>query len=247
MARESLTIRGYNLMEGTYRDVEVVTFRPAVTQEDNPTVSGRTGSIWRRKHHGAGGFAVNMWVGHPTETLAEVQARFDDVLRVVNQPHSLAPVVWTQSDGTTRSCDAELVGSIEPTPIGTKGFRAQLEFNIPAAYWFGVDGSASGTGTLDLPWLAASTAPMEHLRFAFTSGSNVTVTSPSTGDSFTYSGAATGVTVDSGAFTVSGGNPGLLTYTGARFLTVAPGLPGVTPQVTVSGGNVTITGKVAYL
>lgn len=247
MARESLTINGYDLMDGTYRDVEVFTTRTPAPIGENPTVTGRTGSIPRRKRHGQGGFRVNLWVGHPDETRSEIQTRWDNIVRVVNQPHDTSTVVWTLSDGSTRTCEAELTGEIEPTPIGQRGYRAQLQFNIPAAYWFGADGSVGPTtGTVNLTWQSVSTAPLEHLVFAFSSGGPVTVTAPSTGDTFTYDGAATGVTVDSGAYTVTGGDPSLLTYSGERFLTVAPGLPGSTPQVTVSGGNVTVSGKTAF-
>lgn len=264
MARESLTVNGYDLMDGEFRDTEVVVFRSPAPVGENPTVAGRTGSVVRRKRHGPGGFRVTMWVGHPTETRAQVQARWDGLLRVVNQPHAPAAVVWTLSDSSTRTCAAELVGDTEPTAIGQRGFRAQLEFTIPAAYWFGPDGSASATGTagtVNLTWQQAASAPLEHLEFTLTGPfTSMTVTAPSTGDSFTYSKAVAGgqsvvINSDTGEVTGAGGHtadPRLLAYTADRFLTVAPGLPGSVPQVewTSVGGSaatgLAVAGKVAY-
>lgn len=261
MAREQLWINGYNLMDGQFRDTEVVSFRSPAPVGENPTVAGRTGAIYRRKRHGPGGFRVNMWLGDQSAALEEVRGMWDDLLRMVNQPNNLATVTWVLSDGSTRTCYAENVGEIEPAALGVKGVRAQLEFSIPDAYWWGADGSASGTGasgTVDLVWQQPASAPLEHLVYTLTGPfTSMTVTAPSTGDSFTYAASVSGgqsVVVDAAAGTVTGSgvDPRKLSYNADRILTVVPGAPGTTPQVqwsTAGGSGATglqVAGKVAY-
>jgi hypothetical protein len=270
--RESLTVRGWDLMEGYFRDVEVLVMSSPAAAGENSVVVGRTGAVWHRKRHGPGRFGVIAWVGDSGATRAQVRTLWDEVLRVCAQPHSLAPVEWTLSDGSVRTCQAELVGEIVPVPLGQRGFRGQLEFSVPGAYWWGATGSASATvgaalPTLDsiaLTWLAPMTAPAEHLTYSIAGTyTSVTIAAPSTGDSFTYTlpspqGGTVLIDSGSGAVTGSGGhvpNPQGLAYTSDRILTVAPGLPGDVPEVTVAAMNgpnpvdvdVTVAGAVPYL
>jgi hypothetical protein len=255
MAREVLTVNGLDLMAGDYRDAtDFVRYVPAPVGED-PPVAGRTGGVFRSKVHGPGRFTVDEWVGHPTETRAQVQARWDALLRMTARPRVLSPVVWTLSDGTTRTCSAYLSGEVSPTRIGQRGWRAQLEFTIPDTYWWGADGNAAGAaGVCTLTWQAVSSAPLEHLTYTLAGPfSSATVTSPSTGDTFTYAGtvgSGQSVTVNSGLWTISGSgvtpDPRLLTYSGDRFLTVLVGVSA--PTVTYSGAaGLTVAGKTAFL
>lgn len=137
MAREQLIINGLDLMAGTQWDVE--DFAPALAAPigDNPDVPGRQGVVWRPKRPGPATFTVTMWIGDPQWTRQQVWTQWETILAAITPAAGLASVTWVLDDGTTRTCDAERVGDITPTRIGTKGYRAQLEFTVPAGYWTG--------------------------------------------------------------------------------------------------------------
>lgn len=137
MARESLVVNGLDLMAGDNWDVE--DFSPALAPPvgENPTVPGRNGTIWRAKRPGPASFTVTMWIGNPAWTRQQVWVQWENILNAVTDTQALMSVTWTLSDGSTRTCQAERIGDVTPTRIGTKGWRAQLEFTIPAGYWTG--------------------------------------------------------------------------------------------------------------
>lgn len=136
MARESLTVNGtLDLMAGTHWDVEtLVVWSPEPVGED-PVVAGRTGSLWRPKVHGQAGFRADMWVGDPSASRAVAWGYWEQIQAVVAQPSALLTVVWTLSEGATRTCQAELTGDVAPRSLGTTGWKASLEFSIPSGVW----------------------------------------------------------------------------------------------------------------
>lgn len=143
MARESLVINTLDLMDGQDWDVDEFTINTPATVGENPTVPGRAGSIFRPKKHGPGSFTVSMWVGNPEWTRQQVWVQWEAIVAAVSVPGSLSTVTWTLSDGSVRTCQAALIGQIQPARIGTKGWRTQLEFTVPASYWTGTPGFAT--------------------------------------------------------------------------------------------------------
>lgn len=107
--------------------------------------------------------------------------------------------------------------------------------------------------TLDLPFLAGSTAPVSNLVFTLSGPfTTFTVTSPD-GDEFTYNatvGAGQLVTIDVGEGTLQGvgghlPDPRNLTYTGSGGFTVLPsGSPSV--DYTSDGGFIRVDGAPLY-
>lgn len=144
MARESLTINGFDLMAGTDWDVDEFTIHTPPPVGENPTVPGRAGAIWVPKRHGPGSFTVSLWVGNPGWTRQQVWVQWETIVAAVATPGALSTVVWTLVDGSTRTCQAALKGRIEPAAIGSKGYRAMLEFTVPGSYWAGTPGFAVG-------------------------------------------------------------------------------------------------------
>lgn len=144
MARESLTIGGINLMGGVDWDVDELTIHTPPPVGENPTVPGRYGAVWVPKKHGPGSFTVSMWIGNPGWTPQQARVQWETLVAAIATPHLLQQVVWTLSDGATRTCEAQLVGQISPSRLGTRGYRAQMEFTVPGSYWAGTPGFAEG-------------------------------------------------------------------------------------------------------
>ncbi len=62
MPRERWTVDGYDLTQGTDRDVEYRAglYRSPAAEGEDGEVSNRTGRIWRPKTHGPGTFTLGM-------------------------------------------------------------------------------------------------------------------------------------------------------------------------------------------
>lgn len=132
MARESLTINGLDLMAGTNWDVEDLIVTDPGPSGDNPVVAGRVGSLWHQKTVGPGRIDVNMWVGNPAASRTQVWQWWEQIVAAVWRPHQLSTITWVMDGGATRVWLVELTGEAAPTRLGTKGYRARLEFQVPS-------------------------------------------------------------------------------------------------------------------
>ena len=279
MARETWTVDGYTLTQGTYRDVE---YRAGLygTPEPvgaNATVANRTGEVWRPKRHGPGAFTLNLWLG-ATTTRAGVEAAYDELLRVLTPVHRLCRFTRTLASGEVRRCDGELVAALGPEPIGQRGMRISAEIRVPDGYWEAVTAitatSTVGVGLtrdLALTGFAGATAPMERLTYRITGPGSGPIVSVREADAdgtvgdieaFFYAATLTAgqvlvVNADTWALSGEGGlvpDPGLLSYTGGRYLSVPPARYGAVPTVRLalsSGSGATtslaVTGRPTFL
>lgn len=276
MARETWTADGTALTDGVVRDVEYragLYGTPDVEGADSQ-VSQRTGRIWTPKVLGAGRFTLAMWLGGRTRE--DVEAQYDLLLALLVHPHRPTLFVRTLADGTARTCLGDVVGSIEPTPIGQRGMRCSFDVSVPAGYWestasttdsasYAAASGAAANLDLNLTSKIGGTAAMENLAVTIPGpASNPTVTDRTDGvdgESFAYTGtvpAGGSLTVNSAAWTVTGTGfvPSLqaLVHTGRRFLPVAArSVRGLAPVVRLSAANVTtatglsVAGRNAYL
>ncbi|MEV7926096.1 hypothetical protein [Kitasatospora sp. NPDC088779] len=276
MARERWLVDGYDLTDGLVRDVEYragLTATPVVVGA-NATVPNRIGELWRPKHFGPGKFTLALWLAPQSGGWQDVEAAWEDLLRMVARPHRLLTFERRTAAGQVRRCEGEVLSALTPTPLGQSGMRISLEVTVPAGYWVSADTStqtstagAAVPQDLALTAFADATAPMEQLAYLITgpiTAPTVTDTTDGTGrdgDSFTYTGqipAGQALTVDAATWqlTGSGGlvpDPGRLTLTGPAVLRLAPGRPGSPPSVRLAGTNtgvntqLAVTGRRAYL
>lgn len=136
MARESFVVNGtLDLMAGVNWDVDELVVSAPAPVGDDPVVAGRTGSLWYPKVLGESTIQVSMWVGNPGVDRAVVWGYWEQIAAVIAQPSALLDIVWTLSDGATRTCQAELVNEPSPQRLGTKGYLVDLEFTVPSGVW----------------------------------------------------------------------------------------------------------------
>lgn len=253
MGTDRWWIDDFELTQGVVRDIETrsgmhQTPAPVGT---NPLVPNRSGEVWVRKVHGAGTLTLSMWLGDGTIDVLEFWA---DVLRACTHVHRQL-VIRRQmpSSGEMRECNAELSSSIQPTHLGEGGMRAQLEFKIPSGQWQSVaayshltPAGAALPKTLVLNEFEHSTAPnlalVCHIPGPIINPRVTDITDGVAGDSFIYSGTVPGgavLTVSCRDWEVTATgmtpNPGAITPTGPRFLTIPAARPGVTPRVQLTG------------
>lgn len=254
MAREKITFDGWELTLGQgVRDWESRDGMDEVASfvGDNHVIGNRGAEVWRPKKLGAGRFEVALWLGGAS--VAQAQAVYRDLQRAVARPHALVRVQRTLADGSVIYCDAELVGGMRPTHLGQLGYRAGLTFSVPSGVWSGYElvtvataANATLPKTLALPGLAASTAPMQALKFSISGPiTNARLTDATPGgvaDAFSYMGpvgAGQTLVVNAADWSVSGigfaPNLGLVWTTGDRLMTVAAPRPGGAPAVTMTG------------
>ncbi|MFJ8043788.1 hypothetical protein ACIRBX_25130 [Kitasatospora sp. NPDC096147] len=274
MARERWLVDGYELTEGLVRDVEyragLIATPPVIGA--NATVPNRVGELWRPKHHGPGKFTLALWLAPRTGGWQQVEAAWEDLLRVLARPHRLLTFERHTAAGQIRRCQGEVLSSLAPTPLGQSGMRLGVEVTIPSGYWEGTatvtNSSPAGTAlphALALAAFADATAPMENLAYRIdgpiTAPTVTDTTDGPGGDSFTYTGQITAgqsLTVDSATWQLSGTgglqpDPARLSLTGPAVLRLAPGRPSSPPSVRLSGTNggpgtaLTVTGRPAYL
>lgn len=273
MAREQWFIDGYELTQGTVRDVEYRTglYGTPAPVGDNLTVPGVTGERWVPKVHGPGAFTLALWLGDRTSRQA-VEALHADLLRAAARTRDRP--LWTRvlADGTSRLCYAEVRSSLAADPVGQRAMRVSIECSVPEGYWHGIavptHTSVVGTGAtgtdLTLTSHADSTAPLERLAAKvfgpITAPRVVDRTLGVDGPGWFYNGTIPNgawLNVDADTWTVTSSgfvhDLGLLTTTAARWLQVGPAKPGGTPKVALRGSalgaatKLTITGRSAYL
>jgi hypothetical protein len=266
--RETWTFDGWNLTDGSVRDLETRDGLYATPNMvgANAVVAGRHGEVWRPKTYGPGTFTVNAWIGAQGDRAA-FEALFSDLLRVVAHPERLILVQHTLASGETRECYAEVIGTFAPTSIGQQAARFAITFNVPAGFWrttasYTDTKTALTTGmSIPLTNLTGSTAPMADLVYKFTGPqSNPLLTVPDTGDTLGYTGtipAGASLTVDSSAWSVTGAGftptVAAVTHTDSVFLSVPVAKPGTTAALTYTGTGLTsasavsITGRRSHL
>lgn len=135
MARESFVINGVDLMAGQNWDVDSIVVTVPEPVGDDPVVAGRVGSLWRPKVHGQCTIQIGMWLGNPAADRATVWGYWEQIQAAVARPQVLSTAVWTLSEGATRTFQVELIGDPAPARIGSKGYRVQLELNVPSGGW----------------------------------------------------------------------------------------------------------------
>jgi hypothetical protein len=277
MAREQWSIDGYEITNGWLYDIEVregLGATPAPVG-DNSVVAGRTGELWTPKSLGAGGFVLSMWLGAATRS--ELDARYDEFVRLFMRTKSLRTVVRTMADGSQRTCKAEVVSGLVPVPIGSTGMRLSVEFRVPSGLWLATGNTTltatAGSALVGSPKiltlsgaLAKSTGPMEDLIYTITgpiqNARIEDITDGVTGDFLYYAttiAAAQTLIVNAStwALTGTGGHTvvdGALQHSGSRFLAPGPAQPGSSPRVQMygTGGmsaatNLSVTGPASFL
>lgn len=266
MARETWTLyappapAGYQLTDGWVRDLEVregLYGTPDPRGEDASPGQGH-GELWVPKRFGVGGFVTRLWM-LSSLSRAQLEQWYDELLRVATWPYDLVRVVRGLSDGTQRECLAELVTSVEPTPIGQLGVRVGLEWSVPAGFWqdvadtdVSVAAAASGAA-LSFGALRGGTAPMDNLQLQLTGPFTgpVRLTQPQTKQWVEVTGnigAGQTVTLNSATGAI-GGTAGVtgdrVRYSGHTYLELPP-LPDTVPLqlVVTHGGGITAASAV---
>lgn len=261
MARERWVVDGYEFTEGLVRDVEyragLLATAPLVG--DNSSIPNRSGVVWRPKRRGPASFTLNMWLG--TEAGRDVVDRlYDDLIRAVGDGSTLP--LWNRylADGTVRECRGEVVGSLQPQPLGNVAMRLGVEVLVPSGAWQGTVDSetlmqpgAPPGSLVDLPDFGYVTAPMERLRYTIRGPATDVVVTDVTrgvdGDWFKVTGtvpAGTTLTLNAANWNISGslrGGPNGLdlatqaemrsavSYSGSRFLAVRTPRPDESPRL----------------
>lgn len=271
MARERFLLDGWELTEGTVRDWAYRGGTDSATAPvgANASVANRAGEIWRPKAAGAGQFSLDVWVTGADRS--EVEDNWRLLLRAARRRHRLIPVTRYMASGEVVTCDAELVGTIDPTHIGQRGMRASLSFSVPSGLWVSQASFVASTTpgaalpqTLALPGLEPSTEAMVDLTYVI----NGPITNPVIvdrtdgydGDSFKYNGtvsASQSLTVNAGTWLVTGGGGLTVDHakvmpSGNRLMTVVAARPDETPTVQLrgtgggGGTKLTVTGRRSY-
>ncbi len=247
-------VDGVPLKSGIVRDVETRAGwrNVAAPTGQNLNVPNRAGEVYVPKSVAAGGLILNLWLHHRSEK--ELNDGWDDLVRLVAQPHRQVVIQERRPGGgaaDTRVCRAELVGGIRPTPYGSKGMRASLNFRIPAGVWesqveyaFETDRGPTLPKVLPLLDLAQSTAPIEN--------AIMTIVGPVTNPEIGWSNPAYGLgssvryagtvprdarlVLDSGTWGISGSgftpNKAAVIPTGSRLMTIEHS---AAPAITLSG------------
>jgi hypothetical protein len=258
---------GYVLTHGWVRDVDTregLYQSPPKVGEDGDAGQAH-GKLWAPKRFGPGGFVQQVWLMADLQR-REIEAAYDELLRVASWPYDLVRVVRGLEGGGERECLAELVAAVEPQPIGQLGMRFALEWGVPAGFWQDTEDTEATvvaddpSGTLyEFPAMAGGTAPMDTLQIGvrgpFTGP--VRLTQPETGQWLQIAGNVAGgteVVIDNATGTITGATSDRITYSGSTFLELPP-LPSEVPlrlQVTHAGGvsaasRVRLTGRRRWL
>ena len=174
MARERWLIDGWELTEGTYRDVSTRDglYSTSALVGTNAQVANRRGTLWRPKTLGEGRFVLNGWIG--ANSRAEFETAWERLLQAVIRPER--PVRYTRylASGEQRYCDGEVTGVVAPTALGQVVARFALEVAVPEGVWRSVSTytdavtpMASGAA-MTLTNLGPSTAPLDDVDITIT-------------------------------------------------------------------------------
>lgn len=266
MARERWLIDGWELTEGSYRDVESrdgLYATPAFVGA-NVSVANRRGTVWRPKTLGEGRFTLNGWIGGTDRTAFE--AAWQTLLRAMVHPERLVKYERYLASGEVREAYGEVTGVLAPQSLGQQAARFAIEVNVPDGVWRGqtqVIDSSSGTltigSTIPLTNLGVSTAPHDEAKIELTGP----MSSPSIGvqgsltEYVRYNAlipAGVVLTIDCASWdlTATGGftpDVGAIVQGGAgSFLTIPPpGPTGAVPVLTFTGTGTTAASKVRAL
>lgn len=260
MGLESWTFDGWVLTEGIVRGWEYRsgTDVAAAAVGSNAQVPNRSGELWRSKVLGPGQFSLNVWLAGASYQAA--RASYNTLLRAVQRPHRQIRVNRTLPDGEVIFADVELTGKIEPTHLGQLGYRASLDFNVPAGVWQSVTvytaqtiAGAALPQSLSLVAFEPSTGPLERLTYTIKGrlASPVLVdrTDLVDGDSVSYVGtiaAGQSLILNSDTWGISGAggmspNLAAVNVSGERLLAVPAARPGLNPTVELRGSTPDLT------
>lgn len=222
-----------------------------------PTLAGRDGSMFRRRNLAPGTLSLSLWLRGANQT--QVRTLWGELLRVVGRRTRTVMLRRQLPDGEQISARGTLSGAMKPTHLGQRGIRAGLTFSIPYGKWWSSQSytyltTGGQQSTVDMPELAASTAPIWAIfritgpctQFVLEDQSDPLV--PSTDrERFIYSGTIpAGVTVTMAPETwqlsaSTGAAPDLekVRFTGRRYFDMEPAPPGGTHKVrfTFNGGT----------
>lgn len=260
MAREQWFIDGWEVTQGYFRDVEkreglLRAFAPI---GQNTQVSNRPGRLWQPKDLDEARFTLNIWITGVTLQRQDVEAAWDDVLRVINHPERTLAVERHTAAGEVRTCDAEVTGEMSPTFIGQAAMRAALEFNIPDGFWRSATEYVENNGNaavanntvVSLTSLAPSTAPMSEAQYEIlgpVGNPRLEIPGLEAREWMLYTGnvpAGATLKVNARDWSVTGtgftANPAALTHGGhGPYLTIPVAHPGQSPQIRFKGANTT--------
>lgn len=200
MARERWFADGFEITEGFTRDLETYEglFGAAPVNTTDIAVPLRDGEIPVPGRLGPTGFTLRMWM--LSENRTDVMMQWEQLLRVLLKRHRLVHWVQHRVDGTIRETWGRVVGKVDPTQIGRRGYRAQIEVQVPSGTWQNTQEVDTGAiklliGTtpgpidrlIELPGFAGASAPLTKLRYNITGTvEGLKVTCPETGEWFKY-------------------------------------------------------------
>lgn len=271
---ETLTVNGV-VLNTLAKNIKSLTGRlraPALRTE-NVTVPGRHGTIRTpNKRYEEGQIVLPMWVKGSDDDEGNIsRSQFfenvDTLTQLFRPGAGLLSVIHTLPDGSQRRVLAECTEAIDMTMVAGGEYpyaTFSVALRVPGVFWEDATASTfdvSNTFNGDLTQLQGATAPIEDAVFViYGPATSVTVEARYNGGAmddpqyFTYSGTiATGqtLTVDCGTWKLTGAGGLAIDYTkmfhtgGARFLTLAPGPVGGSPQMKVTmAGSVGGTSKV---
>lgn len=274
---ETLTVNGV-VLNTLAKNIKSLTGRlraPALRTE-NVTVPGRHGTIRTPdKRYEEGQIVLPMWVlGSDDDGFSQSRTQFfqniDTLTQLFRPGAGLLTVVHTLPDGSQRRCFAECTEAIDMTTTGGGSFpyaTFSVALRVPSVFWesttaASVDLAPDYNGSVTA--LLGTTAPIEDAQFKiFGPCTSMTVEARYNGGAmddpqfFTYSGViGTGQTlvIDCANWQLTGGGGHVVDYTkifhtgSSRFLTIAPGPVGGSPQLKVTTvGAVAGTTKVNLL
>ncbi len=258
MAGERWWADDWEITQGIVRDVETRDglYRASGLRGGNVEIAARGGNLYRAKKIGPGGFVLNLWLGDKSRS--DVDRYYDELLRATAAPHRMTRYRRLLEDGSQRECYGEVVQAIEPRHSGQALMRCGLEVGIPSGVWRDAPefsgtrtDSRAGTGVLRLSSFVGSTAPLDDLVYRIPGPVDlptvVDVTDGVDTEAMVWQGSVglgQTLVINSGTWRITGEgglivpSVGPLSFTGDRFLTVAPARPGVIPSVRFQGVNV---------
>lgn len=267
--RERWLFDGWELTEGVLRDwaYRAGTGNTAPFVGEDTSVPGRSGQLWRPKVQGPATFSLDFWFQGADRQA--VQDAYNTILRAMRRRHRLVTVTRTRASGEQVVADVQLVGTIEPTYLSQRVWRATATFVIPAGCWRSVSTfthkssqvSATFPKNLVLTGLEPSTEAMDELTVKVHGpGVNIKVadwTDGVEGDWFKYAATMTAsqfFTLNCKTWAITAGtdadanddtwvNVHAMQYSGTRYLPIPAARPGDTPTVKISmaSGGTTAT------
>lgn len=266
---ETLSVNGV-VLNTLAKNISSLTgrLRAPALRTDNVIVPGRHGTIRTpNKRYEEGQIILPMWVRGMDDnggTVSRTQffKNLDSLTQLFRPGAGLLTVIHTLPDASQRRVLAECTEAIDTTSVSGGGMpygTFSVALRVPGVFWedvntVSVDFTNGFNG--DVTQLAGTTAPIEDAVFKVTGPcQSVTVEARYNGGAMddpmylTYSGiVGTGqtLTINCSNWQLTGGGGMVVDYTkmfhtgGSRWLTLAPGPVGGSPQLKVSFGTASI-------